>query len=96
MLTLIHLIIDGVKSYIIQKTKIKHLFFTDQLLHLITIVGIVLLYYCNSGIHFLFEVEAKTLAIIAGFLLCTKPANIIILKHSYIRHFRNAEPEYRA
>lgn len=78
LLTVIHFIIDGVKSSIMQKTKIKHLFFTDQFLHLITIVGVVLLYACNFGIHFLFEMETKTLAIIAGFLLCTKPANMII------------------
>lgn len=78
LLTLIHFIIDGVKSYIIPKAKIESLFFTDQFLHLITIIGIVLIYDCTFGIHFLFELETKTLAIIAGFLLCTKPANIII------------------
>jgi hypothetical protein len=77
-LTVIHFIIDGVKSYMIQKTKIKNLFFTDQFLHLITIAGIVLIYNSIYGIHFLFEMEIKTLAIIAGFLLCAKPANIII------------------
>jgi hypothetical protein len=38
----------------------------------------VLLYDSNFGIQFLFEMGTKTLAIIAGFLLCTKPANIII------------------
>lgn len=78
LLTVIHFIIDSIKSYIIQKTKIKNLFFTDQFLHLITIIGIVMLYDYVFGIHFLFELETKTLAIIAGFLLCTKPANIII------------------
>lgn len=78
LLTTIHFLIDGVKSYLIQKTKNKHLFFTDQLLHLLTIVGVVLWYDSNCGIHFLFEMETKTWAIIAGFLLCTKPANIII------------------
>ncbi len=78
LLTLFHFIIDGIKSYIIQKTKIKHLFFTDQFLHLITIVSVVLLYDSHFGIQFLFEMDTKTLAIITGFLLCTKPANIII------------------
>lgn len=78
LLTVVHFIIDSVKSFIIQKTKIKHWFFTDQLLHLIAIAGVVLLYDRNSGIQFLFEMETKTLAIIAGFLLCTKPANVII------------------
>jgi len=32
LLTLVHFMIDGVKSYIIQKTKVKDLFFTDQFL----------------------------------------------------------------
>ena len=78
LLTVIHFMIDGVKIYLIKKTKIKNLFFADQFLHIITIIGVVLLYNCNFSIHFLFEMETKTLAIIAGFLLCTKPANIII------------------
>ena len=38
----------------------------------------MLLYDSSFGIQFLFEMETKTLAIITGFLLCTKPANIII------------------
>lgn len=78
LLTSIHLMIDGVKSYIIQKTKNNYLFFIDQFLHLITIVGVVLWYDRNCGIHFLFEMETKTWAIVAGFLLCAKPANVII------------------
>ncbi len=78
LLTAIHLIFDGVKSYTIQKTKIKDLFFLDQFLHLVTIGCIVLLYDWFWDIHFLFEMDTKSLVIIAGFLLCTKPANIII------------------
>jgi len=78
LLTLFHFIIDSLKSHLIQKTKIKQLFFYDQFLHLITFVGVVLLYDSNFGIQFLFEMETKTLAIITGFLLCTKPANVII------------------
>lgn len=78
LLTVIHLITDVAKSYLTKKSKIKTMFFTDQFLHLITIIGIVLLYDYYLGINFLFEMETKTLAIISGFLLCTKPANIII------------------
>lgn len=91
LLTLFHFIIDCVKSYIIQKTKNWHLFFADQFLHLITIVGVVLLYDSIFSIHFLFRMETKTLAIIAGFLLCTKPANIII-KYLF-RNFSIETPE---
>ncbi|QKG80355.1 DUF3307 domain-containing protein [Tenuifilum thalassicum] len=78
LLTVIHSLIDGVKSSLIRKTRAVNLFFADQLLHLIAITGIVLWYDYTHGIHFLFELETRTLAIIAGFILCTKPANIII------------------
>lgn len=78
LLTIVHLIIDIIKKYIIKKTKIKNLFFAEQFLHLITIIGIVLLYNYTFGINLLFELNTKTLAIIAGFLFCSKPANIII------------------
>lgn len=78
LLTVIHFIIDSVKNYIIQKTKNTNLFFTDQFFHFITIISIVFSYNYTFGIHFLFEFETKTLAIIAGCLLCSKPANIFI------------------
>jgi len=78
LLTIIHFIIDAVKSFVIQKKKIKHLFFIDQFLHLISIVGIVMLYYTMYGINFIFEMDTKMLVIIAGFMLCAKPANVII------------------
>jgi len=76
---MIHLIMDGIKSYyIIKETKTKNLFFIDQFVHLITMVGVVWLYNYYFGIHFLFAFDTKILATIAGFLLCTKPTNIII------------------
>lgn len=78
LLTVTHFIIDIFKSYISLKTKIKDLFFADQFLHLFTLIGVVFLYDNSGSIDFLFDMETKTLAIIAGFLLCTKPANIII------------------
>ncbi len=78
MLTLIHFMIDLFKSWIILKTRIKYIFFFDQLLHLITIIGIVWLHDLVFGIDFLFNMETTTLSVIAGFLLCSKPANIII------------------
>ncbi|HKK81880.1 MAG TPA: DUF3307 domain-containing protein, partial [Prolixibacteraceae bacterium] len=78
LLTVIHFLIDAVKSIIIQKTKNNYLFFIDQLLHLITIIGIVLLYDRIFGVRFLFKMETKILIIIAGFLFCAKPANIVI------------------
>ncbi len=77
-LTIIHFLIDVFKSWIILRIGKKYIFFIDQLLHLMTIAGVVLLYNSVSGINFLFEFETKTLAVIAGFLLCAKPANITI------------------
>lgn len=77
-LTFLHFIIDVLKSWIILKTSIKYIFFIDQFLHLIAIVGIVWLYESIYGINFLFAMETTTLAVIAGFLLCAKPTNIII------------------
>ena len=78
LLALLHFLTDGAKIFLLQKTKIKNLFFTDQLLHLITIVGVILWYDSYFGSQFMFKMETKTLAVITGFLLCTKPANIII------------------
>lgn len=78
LLTFLHFLIDVLKSWIILRARIKYIFFIDQLLHLITIAGIVLLYDSFYGINFLFAMETTTLAVIAGFLLCAKPTNIII------------------
>lgn len=78
LMSIIHFLLDGLKSYLLVKGAFKDFFFIDQLLHIITIVGVVLLYDSRYGIHFLLELETKTLAIVAGFVLCAKPANIII------------------
>lgn len=78
LLTVIHFFIDVFKSWIILRVGIKYIFFIDQLLHLLTIAGVVFLYNSVFGIDFLFDFKTKTLAVIAGFLLCAKPANIII------------------
>ncbi len=58
LLTAFHFIIDGLKSYIIQKTKIKYLFFIDQFLHLITIVGFNPLRDCRFSGGFTTELRS--------------------------------------
>ncbi|MBN1134899.1 MAG: DUF3307 domain-containing protein [Methanosarcinaceae archaeon] len=78
ILTLIHFFIDILKSYILVNTRFKNLFFYDQVLHLVTIAGITWLYYYHHGITFLFDLEIRTLSIVAGFILCSKPANVTI------------------
>jgi hypothetical protein len=75
---LAHFFIDTLKSWIFLKKKIKYLFFIDQLMHLISIVGIVWIYGYRHGINFLFQMDTRILTIIAAFILCAKPANIII------------------
>lgn len=77
-LTIIHFIIDILKSWIILQARVKYIFFIDQLMHLITIVGIVGFYDLIFGIDFIIPMNTTALAVIAGFLLCAKPANIII------------------
>src|SRR5690554_2793437 len=78
VLTFLHFLIDITKSWIILHARVKYIFFIDQLMHLITIVAIAGLYDMIFGIDFLIPMETTTLAVLAGFLLCAKPANIII------------------
>lgn len=77
-LALIHFFIDTLKSYVLTNSRFKNLFFYDQMLHLVTITGIVWLYDYHHGINFLFDLETRSIAVVAGFILCSKPANIII------------------
>lgn len=78
VLTLIHFVIDAFKSLTILRAPVKYLFFIDQFLHIITFTGIVIFYNYWCGIQFLVPMDTKVLAIVAGFVLCAKPTNIII------------------
>ncbi|HEX2937113.1 MAG TPA: DUF3307 domain-containing protein [Bacteroidales bacterium] len=77
-ITLIHFVIDAFKSHTLLRTPVKYLFFIDQFLHMVTLIGIVILYNHWYGIHFLIPVETKVVGIVAGYVLCAKPTNIII------------------
>jgi hypothetical protein len=66
------------KSWLIIKNKTKNYFFFDQSIHLASIALIVLAYSKLYGINFIFDFETKTIAIIAGFIFCAKPSNILI------------------
>lgn len=81
-ITIFHFITDVIKSRLLIKNKTKGIdgnyFFTDQLVHLITLVVIVVAYYYLCEIHFILDVNLKMAAIMAGFILCAKPSNIII------------------
>lgn len=78
LLTIIHLLTDILKSWLILRNPAKDYFFLDQFIHLISIIGVVLLYSQCNGIVFFLDVEVRTIAIIAGFIFCAKPSNILI------------------
>jgi hypothetical protein len=74
-----HLVIDGLKNSLKES---KYTFFVDQALHFGIIILMVFLY----NHYFLFTpitvlpINTHQLLIIAGYLICTKPANILIKK----------------
>jgi len=80
ILLLLHLMTDMLKSGLILHDKSRSFFFFDQVLHLLLIIGVAYVYSYFSGIDFFIRVELNTIAIVSGFILCTKPANVII-KH---------------
>ena len=71
-----HLLIDGIKSSL---KKWKYVFFADQVLHGIILVGVVLFYNQQVGIS-LPEWLSSTryLLLISGGLFCLKPTNVLI------------------
>jgi hypothetical protein len=80
-IALLHWLIDGFKPKFVKIKGVEtRIFFIDQVLHLMAISGIVLLfnYFFNNNSNFQNSSETYNLLIILGFLVCTKPANIII------------------
>ena len=78
ILTVVHVLIDMLKSRLVLNSKSKNYFFFDQFIHLISIVAVVLAYAYYGDINFIFPVELKPVAVIAGFIFCAKPSNIVI------------------
>lgn len=82
IITLLHAILDVLKSKLSAKARVgRYLFFVDQSLHLVIIVGLVYLY--NNYFAFdtwidMSRLPERALIIALAFLFCTKPANIII------------------
>ncbi|WP_026475110.1 DUF3307 domain-containing protein [Alkaliflexus imshenetskii] len=80
-ITLLHAIIDMLKSMLSRSYKVRrYLFFIDQMLHLGVLVGVTW-WYCNTfPIEPWFRIvfSERTLFIVFAFLFCTKPANILI------------------
>ena len=88
---IVHILIDLLKSYIERGVKRKEamgkafhsdylLFFTDQLLHTVVIIVAVALYWNGNRLIplYLDLFTINQLLIFTGFLLCMKPANVMI------------------
>ena len=80
LLTLIHFVIDILKSYFqLNFRKIESFyFFTDQIIHLSSMLIISSIYYFHRGVDFIYEIPLQYIAIVAGFIFCAKPSNILI------------------
>lgn len=82
LLTLLHLVVDMLKSYASRKLTSyalkKYLFFIDQSIHILILVLISIAYANLYEINFLAQFSIKHLAIFTGLVLCAKPSNIII------------------
>ncbi len=80
LLSIIHFATDILKSFfqIKHRRKESFYFFTDQIIHLFSIVLISAYYYFYSGVDFIYEIPLRYLAIAAAFIFCAKPSNILI------------------
>ncbi len=76
-----HLVIDGLKN---SRKEWKYTFFIDQVLHIVIIALLVMTYnhYFPFAPIIVLPININThlLLIITGYLICTKPANILIKK----------------
>jgi hypothetical protein len=81
VISLSHWLIDGLKIYLNKSNRLgKYAFFIDQGMHLVIIAIVVLLYQRLFYTEPVIEIPSASSipAIIAGFLFCSKPANILV------------------
>jgi len=81
VIALSHWLVDSIKKHIINHKKLsKYAFFIDQTIHLFFILLIVLLFdnYFEINPKLSISINVKYLAIITGYIICTKPANIFV------------------
>ncbi|RYM34987.1 DUF3307 domain-containing protein [Brumimicrobium glaciale] len=77
----IHVIIDGLKKYLDKDRKIgKYSFYISQLLHLLILIIVSLLFEKTTPLIDFYEMKFDwyIVLLIAGYLFCLKPANILI------------------
>lgn len=76
-----HWLIDGIKKHVENHGKMsRYAFFIDQILHIVIILSTVLLFNKIAGLNPIVEITpgVRPLLIIAGYIVCAKPANIFI------------------
>jgi len=81
LIAILHYLTDGVKKqFKVYRWFRKNEFLIDQFIHISLLLLITLTFYRTKGIESLIELpfETRGLVIIAGFLFCSKPSNIII------------------
>jgi hypothetical protein len=78
VISITHLGVDTLKSFLQIKNHKKSYFFADQALHIAVLIAVCYAYAEWFDIDFVFDFRTIHLAIIAGFILCSKPANLII------------------
>ncbi len=90
VITVLHLLIDSLKSYLLIKyagrSFLRHLFFADQTIHLVVLILVSTVYVRFHETDFLNNITIKNCALLAGFILCAKPANIIIKNIFIVYH----------
>jgi len=82
LITVVHFGIDITKSYLQKKFNNrpfeKFLFFADQAIHVIILIMVSIAYSNWYEMDFVVNIPLKDAVIITGFILCSKPANIVI------------------
>ena len=81
IIAITHYLIDGIKAKFNQHPQIgRYVFYIDQILHLSIIVIVVLLFdkYHGLQMYWVPPVSLKILAVLAAYLLCLKPANVVV------------------
>jgi hypothetical protein len=76
-----HWLLDGIKPKLYKVKKIRpYLFFIDQILHLSILSATIIIFSIFFEIDSALPISIKTkyLLIVMGYIICTKPANILI------------------
>jgi hypothetical protein len=78
-ITAIHFLFDILKSILSRRKKlVPFLFFVDQSLHLAAIAAVTCWFSIRWEIDFPVEITSHMALVVLSFLLCAKPANIIV------------------